>query len=464
MSDLSHLRLAARLYNSALLITPGKAEVIEQVFRAREEGRPALLAPAVEPAQPRQEMLSNGTVRTEAGYYRTAEGIALIPVLGTLVQRGDSMDALSGLTSYGRLASQLQAAMDDTRVGGILLEIDSPGGEANGAFDLQGKIRAAAAKKPTWAIANEQAFSAAYLLASGAERMFVPAPGMVGSVGVVMLHVDQSQRDAKQGLVYTPIFAGSHKVDFSSHAPLSEDALASAQSEVDRVYEMFVGAVADGRGIDAQVVRDTQAALLNPAAALTAGLIDGIQGFDETLAQLAAEVQHVRFNGMRPSARPTAGPTPGEIEMADPMFTAAQMAEAKAAAKAEGVAEGKATAAAEAAAKAPKDPPADPAAVAKAAVEADRKRVVAIQSCEAAKGKPALASHLALETDMTIEQATALLAKAAVEVPAKTNALDAALRGTNPKVAADAGEADDKPKARIDANKIYESRRLAAVK
>lgn len=148
--------------------------------------------------------------------------------------------------------------------------------------------------------------------------------------------------------------------------------------------------------------------------------------------------------------------------MADQTYTAAQMAEARAAAKAEGVAEGKASA--EATAKAAKpEPAADPAAVAKAAVEADRKRVVAIQSCEEAKGKPTLASHLALETDMTVEQATALLAKAAVEAPTKPGNPLAALIPPNPKVAADAGNDDGAPKPNIDASKIYESRRLASV-
>jgi len=114
--------------------------------------------------------------------------------------------------------------------------------------------------------------------------------------------VDQSGRDAKQGIVYTPIFAGAHKVDFSSHAPLSEDARALAQEEVDRLYAMFVQAVADGRGIDPQAVRDTEAGLLNPQAAQDVGFIDGVRSFDQALAALAAEARQQRYRGMRAAA------------------------------------------------------------------------------------------------------------------------------------------------------------------
>lgn len=134
---------------------------------------------------------------------------------------------------------------------------------------------------------------------------------------------------------------------------------------------------------------------------------------------------------------------------------AAMVAEARAA----GVTEGRTAAEADAKTKAAATPPkmetVDVAAAAKAAVESDRKRVVAIQSCEAAKGKPILASHLALETDMSVEQATSLLAKAGVEAPSKpvNQFADAMAALGNPKVGAGAGDKDGDGAPKPRANK-----------
>jgi len=74
----------------------------------------------------------------------------------------------------------LEMARDDSAVDALLLDIDSPGGESSGVFD-----------KPVWAVANDMAFSAAYALASAADKLFVSRTGGVGSIGVIAMHVDQ---------------------------------------------------------------------------------------------------------------------------------------------------------------------------------------------------------------------------------------------------------------------------------
>lgn len=456
---MNHFRLATRLYNCPLLVTQAKAAEIERVFRAHEEGRAALLSPAPEQPQ-RIELAAPGMVRTDAGYWRTAAGVAIIPIVGTLVQRGDSMDAASGLVGYNRIAGQLQAAVNDPQASAILLEIDSNGGEAAGVIDLASKIQSAASKKPLWAIANEQAFSAAYWLASSGSKLFVPQTGMVGSIGVVMLHVDQSQRDAKQGLVYTPIFAGDRKVDFSSHAPLTDAAAQVAQAEVDRLYELFVAAVADARGVDPQVVRDTQAGLLNPDAAMQAGLVDGVKAFDEVLAELAAEGQHARTHGMRAaaSARAIAPATPallsteGENQM-DPKELQAKLD----AAKAEGEAAGKAAAEADAAKKV--------AEAQTASAAAAQARVAAILGHDEAKGRTTLAQHLAFKTTQSVEDAVSLLAASPKEAGAAANPLATAMAGVpNPKVGADGKPETEKVVATPVAANIYAFRRECVAK
>lgn len=271
MNVLPHL--AARLFGTPLLIHRPKLDVILSVLGARI-GLNGIAAPAgfVPPAHPIASQPS---------------AIAVIPIYGTLVRRTVGLEAESGLSSYSALSSQIDAVLADPGVSGILLDIDSPGGESSGVFDLADHIRAASAIKPIWAVANDMAFSAAYALASAANKVFVSRTGRVGSIGVIAMHADESARDMQEGVRYTTVFAGERKNDLNPHAPITSEAQAYLQSEVDRVYELFIATIAKHRGISVDAVRGTQAALLPGPQAVTLGFADALGSFDEALAQLA---------------------------------------------------------------------------------------------------------------------------------------------------------------------------------
>jgi len=113
--------------------------------------------------------------------------------------------------------------------------------------------------KPIFAVADDFAFSAAYALTSAADRIFVTRMGAVGSVGVVVLHTEDSKFNDEQGFKYTYIFKGDRKVDGNPHEPLSERAEKDIQSEIDRQYEQFVATVARNRKADAEKIVATQA-------------------------------------------------------------------------------------------------------------------------------------------------------------------------------------------------------------
>ena len=264
--------LASRLYGTPLLIARAKLDVILSVLGERVGWPPPETALPLPPSRP---------------LALTSPGIALIPVVGTLVRRTLGMEAASGLTSYGEIAESIDAAMADPNVEGILLDIDSPGGEAGGVFELGERIRAADAVKPVWAIANDAAFSAAYAIGCAASRLVLTRTAGVGSIGVIAMHVDQTVRDAQQGYHYTAITAGSCKNDFSPHEALDREASARLQAEVDRLYGLFVDHVATLRQIDPKVVRATEAGLYFGADAIHAGLADGISSFDATLAEFS---------------------------------------------------------------------------------------------------------------------------------------------------------------------------------
>jgi len=270
MTVLPHL--AARLFGVPLAIHRPKLDVILSVLGARigltDMVVPADYAPTTRPLSP-----ATGKV-------------AVIPIHGTLVRRTSGLEAVSGLASYTSIAAQLDAALASPEVAAILLDVDSPGGESGGVFDLADRIRAGVQVKPVWAVANDMAFSAAYALASAASRVFVARTGGVGSIGVIAMHIDQSVKDAKDGVRYTAVFAGERKNDLNPHEPISDEAHAVLKAEVDRVYDLFVETVARHRGLDADAVRATEAGLSFGPDAVGAGLADAVGGFDDALSQL----------------------------------------------------------------------------------------------------------------------------------------------------------------------------------
>lgn len=164
------------------------------------------------------------------GGLQNLEGIAVLPVLGTLVRRSSYIGTASGLTSYHDIEAMAEQAFADPAVRAVLLEIDSSGGEAGGVFDLAQRLRqlAQTSGKPLWAIADEAALSAAYAIACAADRIWLTRTAEVGSIGVVAVHVDESVADAKAGMTYTFLHAGAHKVDGHPHAPLPAPVAADA--------------------------------------------------------------------------------------------------------------------------------------------------------------------------------------------------------------------------------------------
>ena len=309
MTMLPHI--ASRVLDTPLAIGQAKLEAILAVIGPRI----GIEAPASGMLIPDREGLPapavmNGTSGRRGAYLVTPEGIAVIPVFGTLVKRAGAIEAASGLTSYGHLEDRIMDAATDPAVRAVLLEVDSPGGEAAGVFDLSDLVYEARSLKPVWAVADEEAFSGAYAIASAAERLIVPRTGGLGAIGVVAVHVDRSARDAMEGFRTTTVHAGAAKNDFNPHETLKDGARRTLQAEVDRVYGLFVDTVARNRGLTADAVRATEARLFFGEDAVRAGLADEVGTLRSAFAALAMVLSTPRSIVAAPAVRPGAAIAP----------------------------------------------------------------------------------------------------------------------------------------------------------
>jgi signal peptide peptidase SppA len=422
-----HAHIAARLFDTPLLVAVAPLRAFLAALSPKMGFEIAVGGEhRVSPARVYADDDAGGQWR--GGYEMRSGGIARIPVYGPLVQRVTTLEqACDGFVSTTELAATFRAVLADPAVRAMVFDIDTPGGEPHGLFDLHDEIFAARGQKPMVAVANDWCCSGGYLLASAADEVVVTQTAVTGSIGVLWTHVDITAAEAMAGLAVTYVYAGEHKLDGWPDVPFTPEMRARFQADVDRLYGMFVAAVTTSRGLSAADVRAQEALTYRGDQALAVGLADRVGTLEETIAMLADE------------ARPPAivsGPQPGAANAQTTRQAMTTKANASAGAE-------------------PADPntqPATPPAATTAAAgptPAETKaRIKAIQTAAEAKGREGLAEHLAFDTELSVAEATAILAKAPAQIVAASrepDRLDAAMRATgNPQVgpSAENGEND----------------------
>jgi len=218
--------------------------------------------------------------------YENIQGVAVIQVTGLLLPNIGFRRSWGWLTGYDGIETNVREAIADPAVRAIVLRIDSPGGAVSGCFDAVDNIFGMRGAKPIWAIVDDTACSAAYAVASAADRIVAPRTGCVGSIGVIMLHVEISRMLDAEGYTPTLIQFGDKKSQRTPLRPLTQDARDHFQADVDALGELFVATVARNRAISAEVVIGTQAATYLPKDAMPLGLIDAVASPEAAFAAL----------------------------------------------------------------------------------------------------------------------------------------------------------------------------------
>ncbi len=400
-------RIAGRLFNVPLLVMPETALAVA----ANLSDRLGVDMEGVDlPAGARREDLRPGAFTVgrsrsdddEDAPYSIHDGVATITIHGELVNRGSWLDAYSGLVSYDALTAALRQAEADPAVKGILLDIDSPGGEASGCMETADVVRAVAGTKKVSAFVNGFGCSAAYALAAGCTDITVTPSAMVGSIGVVMMHVDRSAALGKAGLKPTLIHAGAHKVDGHSTAPLADDVRDRLQARINGAYDLFVGSVVSHRPMTDAAVRGTEAGVFMGADAVKIGLADRVGTIDDALGTLPEPAVTGQFYSFQGSYMGTPNETVSRASHDSALASLrAELESGTASTVTAARTEGE-----------------------KAGAAAERARISGILGHAEAKERANQAHHLAFSTSMTVEDAVGLMAASAKDAaPAATGPL-----------------------------------------
>lgn len=220
----------------------------------------------------------------------TASGVGVIPIRGAIGHRASFLSDFFGWPTTERIGQTLQQMVDDPSVGAIVLDIDSPGGMAVGNEELHQQMMRSRGKKPIIAQVTGMAASAAYYIASAADEIVMTQSSEVGSIGTVMVHGDFSEAYKAAGIKPTVIKAGKYKWEGHPYEPLSDEAQAEFQRQVDAHYDMFVKAVARGRDVSVSTVKSDfgQGRLLMGKDAVAVKMADRIGAMDDVLAKFGA--------------------------------------------------------------------------------------------------------------------------------------------------------------------------------
>lgn len=302
--------------------------------------------------------------------YNVKDGTLQIPVMGVLLNRFPFQFG-RWATGYKYIEMALKRGLADGNVKRIAFIIDSPGGEVAGCFECGDKIFEARGTKPMRAFAADHAYSAAYLIYSsvGKGNGTVTRSGGVGSIGVVTAHVEYSEALKQMGIKVTFIFAGKHKVDGNSYEKLPDAVKSRIEKRINKIYGVFTSTVARNRDMDDEEVRATEALTYDAQDGIDIGLADRLGSLEDEMAIFNTEA------------------TTEDSEMANDnkveTVTKAEHDSALAAATAAGI---------------------------KTGGEQATARIKGILACDNAKTRPKAALSFALNTDMTVEAANAVLA------------------------------------------------------
>jgi len=262
-------------------------DLVGECWAIREEHLEAAMI-RLSQGHPAPEAATVSRGRVPALVARAGE-VAIIPVAGVITPRATAVGWCLGWTSADGLRAAFDDAMADPTIKGIVFDVFSPGGSVYGVPEVADHIAAARGRKPMVAVANSMAASAAYWIASAADRVLVTPSGEIGSIGVISVHLDRSAAIERQGYRFTLVTAGRYKAEGNDLGPLQDEARAFLQRRVNDYYDMFTKAVARNRGTSVAAIQSGygQGRVVGAREAVTVGLADGVGTLEDAINGMA---------------------------------------------------------------------------------------------------------------------------------------------------------------------------------
>lgn len=212
------------------------------------------------------------------------DGVRTINVIGPVFRYADMMTELCGGMTLEALARDFHAAIDSPSVSAVLLNIDSPGGEAAGVCELSSMVRAACSVKPVETYIGNLGASAMYWVAAATSKITIAPTASVGSIGVVSSYPIRNAKDKERSVEFVSSQSPNKRPDMAT-----DEGRAVIQSRVNDLADLFIDAVAEYRNVSREtVIKEFGCGgVLMGSKAVAAGMADAVGSYEGTLAELA---------------------------------------------------------------------------------------------------------------------------------------------------------------------------------
>ncbi|MFB6093540.1 MAG: signal peptide peptidase SppA [Halanaeroarchaeum sp.] len=215
--------------------------------------------------------------------------VARVTVEGPIERRpSQSMPPRPQSVGADDLVDRIEAADDDTAVDGLLVELDTPGGEVVPSEDLRRAV--ADFDGPTIGYARDTCASGGYWIASGCDRVVAREGSLVGSIGVLASRMTGADLLDRLGITYERLVAGDYKDAGVALKEMEADEREYLQGIVDGYYDTFLDRVAEGRDVDREALRETEARVYLGPEAKRLGLVDEVGDRDAALEWLEESI------------------------------------------------------------------------------------------------------------------------------------------------------------------------------
>ncbi len=236
-----------------------------------------------------EDLFGSEAVSTPAEDY-----IAVIEVEGTIYSEPTvSMWGESEGYDHPATMNYVNQLMEDKYNKGILLYMNTPGGEVTASDDLYLKLMEykEVTGRKIYCYYADQSCSGGYYISMAADEIYANRNCWTGSIGVIISLSNMQGLYEKLGIEEINITSGDNKAMGSAGEELTAEQRDILQSMVDEAYDQFVSIIVEGRGLSEDKVRELgDGRIYTAKQALEEDLIDGICTVDEYYARVYAEV------------------------------------------------------------------------------------------------------------------------------------------------------------------------------
>lgn len=212
--------------------------------------------------------------------------VAIINIHGVLTPGMSFFSFFFDEASTKNIQKNVQAALDDSEIERMILDMDTPGGAVKGTFELADFIFEAAKQKDIITFSAGNIASGGMIIAAATNKIFISGKSnLVGSIGVIARKVDLTKMHEIDGLSVEEFVTGKFKNVLSSDRKTDDEERTEIQSMVDKQFAPMVKDISERRGIEPQKIIDMQGRVFIGQESISQGLVDGVATLDELINQ-----------------------------------------------------------------------------------------------------------------------------------------------------------------------------------